>query len=530
MEMTEDQQTLSMEQAIALADTHYRAERLPEAENIYQQILKQYPNQHVALHMLGLIAHQVGKNEIAAELITKAITLKPDYFDAQNNLGIVHESLGNAAEAISRFQKTISINPKHFHAYNNLGLVQHKQGNILDAIGSYDGALAVNSDFIESYVNRGVAFQGLGKLEDAESDYRKAIAIAPDNVSAHINLANTLRSLGKLNESVASYRSALKLQSTLYNVHNDLGNTLRDLGDLNAAIDCYRQAIAIEPNYSMAHYNEGSVLKELGRFEEAVHCLEKAGIALSLAALLECLYSLGDKERFTRRLVSVIQEDKTNIGVAAISAFASNQFECPDPYPFCNDPMGFISVRSITPRTGKHDNLLRNVERHIGDLKLGGGNQSLLESGFQSTGNLFLHEGEAIMELETLIKEEISVYVSEREDSDCLLIKSWPDNYTLRGWYILMKQGGHLKWHNHPGGWLSGSVYLKMPTTNIDEGYIQFRLHGDDLPIFKKNYPEETCQVVEGSLVLFPSSLFHRTVPFQTKEERLCIAFDLIPN
>ena len=28
---------------------------------------------------------------------------------------------------------------------------------------------------------------------------------------------------------------------------------------------------------------------------------------------------------------------------------------------------------------------------------------------------------------------------------------------------------------------------------------------------------------------LFPSSLFHRTIPFRSDEERLCIAFDLLP-
>ena len=34
----------------------------------------------------------------------------------------------------------------------------------------------------------------------------------------------------------------------------------------------------------------------------------------------------------------------------------------------------------------------------------------------------------------------------------------------------------------------------------------------------------------KGDLVLFPSSLFHRTIPFDSKEERLCIAFDIVPK
>ena len=128
--MTEGQQTLTVEQALELADAHYHEGRLPEAENVYQQVLKKYPDQHVALHMLGLIAHNVGKNEIALQLITKAVTIKSDYFDAQNNLGIVRQSLGNDGESISSFKKAVSINPNHFHAYNNLGLLYYNQGNI----------------------------------------------------------------------------------------------------------------------------------------------------------------------------------------------------------------------------------------------------------------------------------------------------------------------------------------------------------------------------------------------------------------
>jgi hypothetical protein len=32
-----------------------------------------------------------------------------------------------------------------------------------------------------------------------------------------------------------------------------------------------------------------------------------------------------------------------------------------------------------------------------------------------------------------------------------------------------------------------------------------------------------------GDVVFFPSSVFHRTIPFSSNEERICIAFDLKP-
>jgi Flp pilus assembly protein TadD len=52
-----DQQTLSIQQSLALAVQHHNEGRLPEAESILQQILQVDPNQPVALHLLGVISH-----------------------------------------------------------------------------------------------------------------------------------------------------------------------------------------------------------------------------------------------------------------------------------------------------------------------------------------------------------------------------------------------------------------------------------------------------------------------------------------
>ena len=58
--MPEQQQTLTIQQAIDLALQHHTAGRLSDAESIYNQILQSDPDQPVALHLLGVIAHQVG--------------------------------------------------------------------------------------------------------------------------------------------------------------------------------------------------------------------------------------------------------------------------------------------------------------------------------------------------------------------------------------------------------------------------------------------------------------------------------------
>ncbi len=280
----------------------------------------------------------------------------------------------------------------------------------------------------------------------------------------------------------------------------------------------------------MARRNEGSTLQELGRLDEAISCLEKVNTTLSRANLLECLYARMEKERFYQELEKITSEDSINIGVAAISAFASNQFNSTDPYPFCSNPMDFISVKNLNSATRKDSRFFDAIRKQIFELKLAGGNQSLLNFGFQSAASLFVEARGSLAELHAILRHEVAAYFSSHAASDCLYIKKWPQKYSMTAWYILMEQGGHLTLHNHPTGWLSGVIYLDMPTRKGNEANIEFGLHGNNLPILNLDYPKKTYQVMEGDLVMFPSSLFHRTVPFHSKQNRLCISFDLNPN
>ena len=99
--MAEQPQTLTIPQALDLAAQHHKAGRFADAEDIYQQVLQTEPDQPAAIHMLGVLAYQSGKNELAVTLISRALEIQPDLVEAYNNLGATQEALGNfrAAEA-----------------------------------------------------------------------------------------------------------------------------------------------------------------------------------------------------------------------------------------------------------------------------------------------------------------------------------------------------------------------------------------------------------------------------------------------
>ncbi len=91
-----------------------------------------------------------------------------------------------------------------------------------------------------------------------------------------------------------------------------------------------------------------------------------------------------------------------------------------------------------------------------------------------------------------------------------------------------MHKQGYQGSHIHTSGWLSGVIYLKVvPSQDNDGGAIQFSLNGANYS--HENIPQLTYQPKAGDMILFPSSLHHRTIPFSTDTERIVMAFDLMP-
>ena len=85
----------SIQELMASALTDHQAGRLDEAEQPYRQVLQLDPEHPDALHLLGVLSHQRGSHELAAELIGKAIALN-------GRVPSFHNNLGNALQALGR--------------------------------------------------------------------------------------------------------------------------------------------------------------------------------------------------------------------------------------------------------------------------------------------------------------------------------------------------------------------------------------------------------------------------------------------
>lgn len=105
-------------------------------------------------------------------------------------------------------------------------------------------------------------------------------------------------------------------------------------------------------------------------------------------------------------------------------------------------------------------------------------------------------------------------------------------SYRIEGaWSVRLKPSGFHKDHFHPEGWLSSAFYVETPDSALDhpdrQGWIRFGqppFHTEPaLPA------EHFVRPRRGRLVLFPSYMWHGTVPFTTDERRMTIAFDAVP-
>ena len=263
-------------EAFSIAIEHHRAGRLQAAEQIYRQILAVEPNQADALHLLGVIAAQSGRYEIAIQYIARAIRLKEDVPVFHNNLGEAYRALSRLSEAAACYGRAMALKPDYAEAHGNMGNVLRDQNRLAEAIAYYRRALELKPELAEAHNDLGVTFKEQGKFAEAAACYRRALKLKPNLVVAHNNLGVALKELGEMDDAVACYRRALELKPDYAEACNNLGVVFTEQGKLDQAVAACRRAIELNANYAEALSNLAAALKEQGKLDEALACWQQA--------------------------------------------------------------------------------------------------------------------------------------------------------------------------------------------------------------------------------------------------------------
>jgi Flp pilus assembly protein TadD len=115
-------------EALEIAKGHLQANRLAEAEPIYQEILTIEPHHATCLHALGLIAFRRGEFGRAIDLIELALLYKPDDAEAYAHIGAAMQNLGRSDDAASHLERALAIRPDDAETHRNLGMTLRAMG------------------------------------------------------------------------------------------------------------------------------------------------------------------------------------------------------------------------------------------------------------------------------------------------------------------------------------------------------------------------------------------------------------------
>lgn len=511
---------------------HYQTGQYDLAENLAKNLINKYPDHQLSWKVLGAVFNQKGRFQEALIANQKAVEISPNDADAHCILGVTLNALYRLEDAKASYKKAIAIKPEHAEAHSNLGNTLRKLGRLKDAEASYKKTLAIRPDLAEAHYNLAITLDALFRLEDAKDSYKKAIAIKPEYAEAYNNLGKILKELGSLAEAEVSYKKAIAIKPDYAEAHSNLGITLRELGKLEETEALYKKAIVLKPNFEQAHYNLGILYCEQGKYKLAAEQLSKLKTFKdSQSYLLKCWYFLDEQILFYKQLDFLINQGETNAIIGSFSSRAEIKYGVAKSNPFCNSPLRCILKTNLSNKYDFQDLFVKPTLSILNDIKIQKRTQTLLANGIQTAGNLFALEDKMVHEIKRIIGLEIEEYRSQLNDSNEGFIKNWPDAYTLYGWVISMKSGGVLSPHMHENGWISGSVYINVPPkSSKSDGNLVVCIEDDKLLNEPEKNQKNIIDVTTGSLCLFPASLLHYTIPFESDEDRIVLAFDVIPE
>ncbi len=202
---TGGQQTVSLEQAVAMAVERHQAGRLDDAEMIYGEVLRHHPDRVDVLNYMGILQHQRGNNERALALLRHATQAAEPSRGIWNNLGNVLLHLDRGDEAEDAFRRSIAIADSSA-AQANIGRILRKRSEWVASEAACRQALALEADCGVAWHNLSLALLGQGRQVEAIEAAMRAEELLPDLPRRRSQLARGLLEAGERGKAADLYR------------------------------------------------------------------------------------------------------------------------------------------------------------------------------------------------------------------------------------------------------------------------------------------------------------------------------------
>jgi len=544
------------QEARRLLQSGQHALALPIAEVLTEQA----PHAGDAWHLLGLCLAYCGRQAHAAAAFERALGLLPGDTMVSRNYGISLARHGKALReqgqleaAAATLNKALALAPEQASGWVDLGVVLRLLGRIDDALDAFrraEGMLCQSSGIppeLQDAIN-GVLADG-GRTAEALEGARKLVARHPDHAPAYETLSNLLwengAQLAPGEDPLGAFRAA---------AHTRPGNRALQLGLARMLLATRRahEALALlqplrqrEPGNAMLDWFVADALDALKEHEQASALYSMAArgeLGHSpefLNARARHAFRTGDFGLAATCAETVVKLDPSSqegwSHLATAWRLAGDERE----HWLCDYErlVGFVEVVT-PPGFGSRPEFLQTLAATLESMHKATRepvNQSV-RGGSQTAGQLFGRDLAVIRATETALRVAVENWLATLPDDPFhpFLSRKRRSVDFVTSWSVRLRSSGHHSSHIHPKGWASSAFYVSLPGCVRDAGaggragWIQFGQPLEDLGLSLS--PRRVVQPKAGHVALFPSYMWHGTVPFDGRDSRLTIAFDMQPK
>ncbi len=537
----------------------------------FEAAARLHPRRDVILVNLGNHLSRAGRLALAADAFERAVAAAPASADAHAALGAARTQLGDKAAGVAAFDKALAINPGQIVALNGLGNLAASRGRDEAAAEFFSRAIAAAPNAFAARVNRGAALRKLGRLEESLADLDRAVAINGASADAQFQRAATLRTLARFDEAAAGYRAALALAPLRLDIHREYAGMMFEsgrggeafglldkafadtvdarllsargelsllFGDAAAAGEAARRALALAPDNAQALGLAAKAARQRGAMTDALALSRRASAAAPedfalLHLCCEIELATGHYADAARRLSRDAPPAhlQKHIALKATAMRASGDPDYRRYYDYdrftaqiaIDPPAGFSTIEDFNAALLAAIEPLHRTRQRPADQTLYGGTQS--------PGRLW-NEKHPIIRLyaETMLAAARRFAATLPDDpSHPFLARKSTKLECAGAWSVILSSGGGHVDHIHPAGWISACYYVESPPeifSGARAGYLRLGaagVAGLDMPA-ERYFPPKA-----GTVVFFPSYVWHGVEPFAASGPRVTAPFDLAP-
>jgi len=522
-----------------LANLYRQQRRHEEAETRYQEALRLDADHLPARVNYGQLLLEGKQFEAAAQQFSAALEHKRDHVNSQIGLAQALQQLGDQESAMALFQEVLAVDANNAAALNGLGIALKILGYGDEAVRRLQQAHQVAPNSAEVLLNLASALAVADRSEEAVAAYEAMLAKDPDNPELHAYFNGYLGVMGHA-DYLKSYHRALQRHpgDPRFAIPLARKYLLENRG--HDAVQVLETALGEGGEPAFLHQELSHVLREQGEFARGLEYARSALAANRSPAaereLATAIMAAGaDYQEAHTLLTSLVKQFPVDQGLWALYATALRYTNNAEAYRALVDYDKMIQVREIASQQD-FDNLdgfidfIRQSLLRLHTTKQHPVEQSMLH-GTQTLDDLFSRRDPAIQQLRVALGEQLSSVIAGLpvQDDHPLCGRNTGHFAFSDSWSVRLWRDGFHKNHFHSQGWLSSAFYLTVPNA-VDhggEGWIKF---GE--PGFKAREPLSADYWVkprEGSLVVFPSYLWHGTEPLKTASERVTVGYDILP-